>query len=127
MTAPHLGEVTTQVDGADVILRFNWGSLARLYGAFGSQWEQELQQAIVKGDIETIAKVLEAGSDFPAAWWMDRSPPVQPVLNDLSLALRYAMVGPGDPAEEPEESTADPKVSPKRRSFWARLFGLGSN
>lgn len=123
--SPHTGEVRLGAGDEVVTIRFTWAGLSRLHGHFGPDWDQAIEKAFTTLDVEVLAKVLAAGSDRPASWWLEASPPFIPAAQAAREALNLAFFGPGREAEEPE-SAPDPRMRLAIRTLFARLFASGA-
>lgn len=92
----HTGTVTLTVPGgADVDLRFDWNAIAALHGAYGKEWEGEIQRILTELDAHGLANILAIGSAQDAEWWMENSPPFVATAHAVQKALHLAFFGAG--------------------------------
>lgn len=121
MKAPHTGAVRIEAGGEEVELRYTWAAMSALHGEFGERWDAAVEEAFGTLDLPKIAKVLEAGSDRSAAWWIESSPPLVPTANAAREALHLAFFGNGEVGHD----QADPLMRRAAISL-GRLFGRGA-
>jgi len=103
--AAHTGEVRLDVDGAgEIPLRFKWSAISELQTAYGTEWEKEVNRICVGLDAAGMANLLAIGSDKPADWWTEKSPPFVLAAKAIQEALHLAFFGAGgmDEADPPK-------------------------
>lgn len=122
---PYRGEVTLDVGGETVTLRFTWDAIARLRQALGEDYDTVITQAFNTQDVESIAHVVSIGSvdDLDPAAVMAASPPVIPTINACLDAIHRAYYGPDGPPEALDENPRKARAATWWRRLTARLFG----
>lgn len=126
MTPAHDGTVSLDVWGQAVTLRFDWAALSRLRAAFGEGWADRIEAAFVEQDADAMALILAAGSDKPAAWWLEHSPPLVPAGAAARKALLAAFYGPALEPQPVDPPLAANKTHQSKIVMWfAALIARG--
>ncbi len=98
----HTGTISLPVEGeGEVQLRFDWNAIAALHGAYGKEWEGEVQRILTELDARGLAKILAIGSAHGEEWWIEKSPPFVPTATAVQAALRLAFFGAGGADDRP--------------------------
>lgn len=126
MTPTHEGAVSLDVWGESVRVRFDWRALSALRASLGDGWADRVETAFAEQDAVTMADILAAGSDRPAEWWLEASPPLVTSAAAARKALLAAFYGP-TMAADPDPLTAASRTKSSRIATWfAALFGRGA-
>lgn len=97
----HTGTVYLAVDGGEVALRYDWEAISDLHGAYGKEWEGEVQRIITELDSQGLANILAMGTEHSPEWWMEKSPPFVPAAKAVQEALHLAFFGAGGLEDRP--------------------------
>lgn len=131
---PLKGEEPLVLAGETCTLVFNYDALERLQALLGASWEAELNGALLKSDVKIIAEVLAIGLEArqPGKWSAEKiralSPPLFAISQAITLAVKRAYWGDGEPPELPSEDTPRPQTGHRRTKSWwpfGRRFATG--
>ena len=116
MSGRGSGAHYVDVAGQRIALRFDWSAIDHLVSVWGDDWLERVD-AIRKGrNLSDLAEILEAGTGHPRAFWYEQSPPINQMIEDISVALTYAFEGYG------LEDDAKKKTSDRSLAVLSRLL-----
>ena len=106
-------------------IAFDWRALQKVRQLLGEGWQNKIEPALIESDPEIIAGLLAAGSDKPAEWWLDQSPPLHEARMKLEREITLAFFGPGgaDAVDPPRPLT---RVARTIATLWKRLTAPGA-
>lgn len=113
MPNSYRGEASIEIGGRTYLVWYGWPGVALLREEFGEGFDIKITQAMASLDLPVLAKVLAIGlrDSWPGVTAEEiesQSPPITPVTEAISLALRRTFRG-------NEEVRDEPDASPPRR------------
>lgn len=123
---PYTGDAPLEMGGRVLTLRYDWAAISRIRAEMGV----EGQVAALKGDLNRLSELVAIGlavhhPDVDAAAVFLASPPVNPTVRAVDVALSAAWSGPG---ANDQEERGNPQRPPGTllSGLSRRLFGRGS-
>lgn len=117
------GGVALHLCGAPRRLRFDWKALGELRAAYGAQFQEHVNAALLELDFDVIARALSLGVSGAVTEEAIKAdpPPIVPALNALNRAFNIAYHGPDG---APPEAVKRPLAAARRaiRAILSRML-----